>query len=139
MEENFSAIARHYQNHDRGWIAVGDTNYGEGSSREHAAMEPRYLGCRAVLAKSFARIAETNLKKQGILPLIFTVESDYDKILEDDTLDVDADVTVGESVYVTLKHADGSMEVIETKHTFSAEQLEWFKHGSALNWLRERN
>src|SRR3989344_4903175 len=76
-EENFSAIARHYQNHDRGWIAVGDTNYGEGSSREHAATEPRYLGCRAVLAKSFARIAETNLKKQGMLALTFANKSDY--------------------------------------------------------------
>ena len=138
-EENFSAIARHYQNHDRGWIAVGDTNYGEGSSREHAAMEPRYLGCRAVLAKSFARIAETNLKKQGILPLCFTIESDYNKILEDDLIDVDADVAVGEPLYVTLRHADGSMDAIEMKHTFSKEQLEWFKHGSALNWLREKN
>jgi len=137
-EENFSSIARHYQNHDRGWIAVGDTNYGEGSSREHAAMEPRYLGCRAVLAKSFARIAETNLKKQGILPLWFVNEQDYDQILKDDVIDIDCSVKVNEPVYVTLKHADGSVEVIETKHTFSAEQLEWFKHGSALNWLRER-
>jgi len=137
-EENFSAIARHYQNHDRGWIAVGDTNYGEGSSREHAAMEPRYLGCRAVLAKSFARIAETNLKKQGVLPLCFAVESDYNKILEDDLVNIDADVAVGELVYVTLKHADGSVEAIELKHAFSKEQLEWFKHGSALNWLREK-
>ena len=138
-EENFSAIARHYQNHDRGWITVGDTNYGEGSSREHAAMEPRYLGCRAVLAKSFARIAETNLKKQGILPLWFAVESDYGKILEDDLVDIDTDVAVGEAVYVTTRHADGSVEAIEMKHTFSVEQLEWFKHGSALNWLREKN
>jgi len=137
-EENFSSIARHYQNHDRGWIAVGDTNYGEGSSREHAAMEPRYLGCRAVLAKSFARIAETNLKKQGILPLWFVNEQDYDQILKDDVIDIDCSVKVNEPVYVTLKHADGSVEVIETKHTFSAEQLEWFKHGSALNWLREK-
>src|SRR3989344_328983 len=139
MEENFSSIARHYQNHDRGWIAVGDTNYGEGSSREHAGMEPRYLGCRAVLAKSFARIAETNLKKQGILPLWFALESDYEKILEDDIIDIDNDVAVGELVYVTLKHSDGSVEAIEMKHTFSKEQLEWFKHGSALNWLREKN
>ena len=139
MEEGFSAVARHYQNHDKGWIAVGDTNYGEGSSREHAAMEPRYLGCRAVLAKSFARIAETNLKKQGILPLWFKLESDYDKILEDDVIDVDADVKINESVYVTIRHADGSVEAIETKHTFSKEQVEWFKRGSALNWLRERN
>ena len=81
-EESFSSIARNYQQNGKGWIAVGDTNYGEGSSREHAAMEPRYLGCRAVLAKSFARIAETNLKKQGILPLWFSVESDYDKLQE---------------------------------------------------------
>ena len=137
-EENFSTLARAYQKMDKGWVAVGDTNYGEGSSREHAAMEPRYLGCRAVLAKSFARIAETNLKKQGILPLWFAVESDYDKILEDDVIDVDADVAVGEAVYVTLRHSDGSVEAIEMKHTFSAEQLEWFKHGSALNWLREK-
>ena len=138
-EENFSTIARHYQNDDGGWVAVGDTNYGEGSSREHAAMEQRYLGCRAVLAKSFARIAETNLKKQGIMPLWFAVETDYDKILEEDLIYVDTDVAVSEPVYVTIKHADGSMDVIETKHTFSSEQLEWFKHGSALNWLRERN
>ena len=139
MEEDFSAVARHYQNHDKGWIAVGDVNYGEGSSREHAAMEPRYLGCRAVLAKSFARIAETNLKKQGILPLWFKVESDYDKLQEDDIIDLESDVSVNESVYITLKHADGSIEVIEMNHTFSVEQLEWFKHGSALNWLRENN
>ena len=138
-EDNFSVLARDYASKKKGWIAVGDTNYGEGSSREHAAMEPRYLGCRAVLAKSFARIAETNLKKQGILPLCFTVESDYDKILEDDLIDVDNDVNVNEPVYVTLKHADGSMEVIEMNHTFSSEQLEWFKSGSALNWLRKRN
>ena len=138
-EENFSTIARHYQNHDKGWVAIGDTNYGEGSSREHAAMEPRYLGCRAVLAKSFARIAETNLKKQGILSLWFSKESDYDKILEDDIIDVDNDVAVGEPVYVTLKHADGSVEAIKMSHTLSAEQLEWFRFGSALNWLRERN
>ncbi len=139
MEENFSVIARHYQNHDRGWVAIGDNNYGEGSSREHAAMEPRYLGCRAVLAKSFARIAETNLKKQGILPLWFSREEDYEKILEDDIVDIDSSVKVNEPVYVTLKHSDGSVEVMEMKHTFSAEQLEWFKHGSALNWLREKN
>ena len=138
-EEGFSSIARAYQKNDKGWIAVGDVNYGEGSSREHAAMEPRYLGCRAVLAKSFARIAETNLKKQGILPLWFNVESDYDKILEADIIDIDSDAKVNELVYVTLTHADGAVEVIQTKHTFSAEQLEWFKYGSALNWLRERS
>lgn len=138
-EDNYSSIARDYQRQGKGWIAVGDVNYGEGSSREHAAMEPRYLGCRAVLAKSFARIAETNLKKQGILPLWFGVESDYDKILEDDIIDVDSDVHVNEPVYVTLKHSDGSVDVIEMKHTFSKEQLEWFRYGSALNWLRERN
>ncbi|MDP3698000.1 MAG: aconitate hydratase [Nanoarchaeota archaeon] len=138
-EENFSDIARAYQKNGKGWIAVGDTNYGEGSSREHAAMEPRYLGCRAVLAKSFARIAETNLKKQGILPLWFSKETDYDKILEDDLIDVDSDVKVNEPVYVTIKHADGSVEVIEMSHTFSVEQLEWFRYGSALNWLRERS
>ncbi len=139
IEGDFSAVARDYQKNSKGWIAVGDTNYGEGSSREHAAMEPRYLGCRAVLAKSFARIAETNLKKQGILSLRFSKESDYDKILEDDLIDIDTDLAVGEPVYVTIKHADGSMDVIEMNHTFSAEQLEWFKHGSALNWLREQN
>ena len=138
-EEEFSVIARDYLKNGKGWIAVGDVNYGEGSSREHAAMEPRYLGCRAVLAKSFARIAETNLKKQGILPLWFTSESDYGKILEEDVADIDSTVKVGEPVYVTLKHADGSVEVLETKHTFSSEQLEWFRYGSALNWLREKN
>src|SRR3989344_6937174 len=91
-----------------------------------------------IIFKYLIRIAETNLKKQGILPLCFAVESDYDKILEDDVIDVDADVAVGEAVYVTLRHSDGSVEAIEMKHTFSAEQLEWFKHGSALNWLREK-
>ena len=138
-EESFSSIARNYQQNGKGWIAVGDTNYGEGSSREHAAMEPRYLGCRAVLAKSFARIAENNLKKQGILPLWFMKENDYEKILEDDLIDIDSNVSLNEQVYVTIKHADGSVEVIETKHTFSAEQLQWFRSGSALNWLREGN
>jgi aconitate hydratase len=125
------------------WIAVGDENYGEGSSREHAAMEPRYMGGRAVLARSFARIAEANLKKQGVLPLTFADPADYDKIRVDDLVDV-VDLgglsarAPGSSVRVALRHADGTAEVIAASHTLSDEHIEWFKAGSALNLLASR-
>ena len=117
---------------------VGDHNYGEGSSREHAAMEPRHLGVRIVLVKSFARIHETNLKKQGMLALTFANEDDYDKIREDDTintLDLEG-FAPGKPVTLLLKHADGFSDQIVTNHTYNDNQIEWFRAGSALNQLR---
>ncbi|SMD37218.1 aconitase [Reichenbachiella faecimaris] len=122
-------------------IVVGDQNYGEGSSREHAAMQPRHLGVRAVLVKSFARIHETNLKKQGMLGLTFANEADYDKIQEDDTFDfVDLkDFAPGKPLTIVAKHADGSEDTIKTNHTYNAGQIEWFKAGSALNLIKRQN
>jgi len=122
-------------------VVVGDHNYGEGSSREHAAMEPRHLGVVAVLVKSFARIHETNLKKQGMLGLTFVNEADYDKIQEDDTFDfVDlVDFTPGKALTINVKHADGSEETIMANHTYNAGQIEWFKYGSALNLIKKEN
>jgi aconitate hydratase len=119
-------------------IVVGDENYGEGSSREHAAMEPRHLGVRAILVKSFARIHETNLKKQGMLALTFASPSDYDKILENDTIDIKGLTTFapGSPLTVSLHHADGTQEDILVNHTYNAQQIEWFKAGSALNIIR---
>ena len=118
-------------------IVVGDHNYGEGSSREHAAMEPRHLGVRAVLVKSFARIHETNLKKQGMLALTFSNESDYDKIQEDDTFNfIDlVDFAPGKPLTLEVLHKDGSKDIILTKHTYNQGQIEWFKAGSALNLI----
>ncbi|MGY3055386.1 aconitate hydratase [Pedobacter sp. UYEF25] len=120
-------------------IVVGDENYGEGSSREHAAMEPRHLGVRAVLVKSFARIHETNLKKQGMLGLTFCLKEDYDKILEDDVIDIVGLTTFAPDVPLTLvlHHADGSKEAFEVSHTYNAPQIEWFKAGGALNIIRK--
>lgn len=122
-------------------IVVGDHNYGEGSSREHAAMQPRHLGVRAVLVKSFARIHETNLKKQGMLGLTFADEADYDKIQEDDTFDfIDLkDFAPGKPLTIVAKHADGSEDAIVTNHTYNAGQVEWFKAGSALNLIKAQN
>jgi aconitate hydratase len=122
-------------------LVVGDHNYGEGSSREHAAMEPRHLGVRIVLVKSFARIHETNLKKQGMLALTFVHESDYDKIKETDTLEtMDLDqFTPGKSIHLKVTHADGSADTIECSHTYNENQIEWYKAGSALNLIRARN
>lgn len=136
-KENLSKIARHYQAEGLGWLAVGDENYGEGSSREHAAMSPRYLGARVILARSFARIHESNLKKQGVLPLTFQDPADYDRILIDDRIDVTGlrDLAPGAPVKVTVHHADGSEDAFLAKHTLSLEQIEWFKAGSALNLI----
>lgn len=131
------AVQRAYKAAGIPTIVVGDQNYGEGSSREHAAMEPRHLGVRAVLVKSFARIHETNLKKQGMLALTFANEADYDKIQEDDTinfLDL-TDFAPGKSLHIEFVHADGSKDVIEANHTYNASQIEWFKAGSALNLI----
>ncbi len=132
-------IAREYKKKGIGWIVVGDENYGEGSSREHAAMEPRHLGGRAVIVRSFARIHETNLKKQGILALTFADPKDYDKIQEDDTFAIVGLKTFAPGVPLTLKitHADGSVEEIKLNHTYNENQIEWFKAGSALNILKD--
>ncbi len=121
-----------------GTIVVGDENYGEGSSREHAAMEPRHLGVRAVLVKSFARIHETNLKKQGMLALTFTDKNDYDKMQEDDTIDITGltTFTPGKSLELVLHHSNGSSETIEVNHSYNEQQIEWFKAGGALNIIR---
>jgi aconitate hydratase len=121
-----------------GSIVVGDENYGEGSSREHAAMEPRHLGVRAVLVKSFARIHETNLKKQGMLGLTFNDKADYDKFLEDDTVDIIGltAFTPGKPLALVLHHADGSADIISVNHTYNDQQIEWFKAGGALNIIR---
>lgn len=123
-----------------GTIVVGDENYGEGSSREHAAMEPRHLGVRVVLTKSFARIHETNLKKQGMLALTFANKADYDKILEDDTIDVNGltNFTAGKPLSLVLTHKDGTVDTIEANHTYNQQQIEWFKAGGALNIIRKQ-
>jgi len=129
-------VAREYKANKIGWIVVGEENYGEGSSREHAAMEPRYLGGKAIIVKSFARIHETNLKKQGMLPLTFANTQDYDLIREDDLFDIDlSDFKVGNNLKMTVKHNDGSKDIIELKHTFNEQQIQWFKAGSALNLI----
>jgi aconitate hydratase len=123
-----------------GSIVVGDENYGEGSSREHAAMEPRHLGVRVVLTKSFARIHETNLKKQGMLALTFADKNDYDKILEDDTIDVLGltEFTPGKPLTIVLHHANGTSDTISANHTYNQQQIEWFKAGAALNIIRKQ-
>jgi aconitate hydratase len=134
------ATQRAYKAAGIGTIVVGDENYGEGSSREHAAMEPRHLGVRAVLVKSFARIHETNLKKQGMLGLTFADKADYDKIFEDDTLDIIGltTMTPGVNLHIVLTHKDGSTDTIEVKHSYNAQQIEWFKAGGALNIIRKQ-
>jgi aconitate hydratase len=134
-------LAKQYHEAGIEWIAVGDENYGEGSSREHAAMEPRLQGGRAVVARSFARIAEANLKKQGILALTFANPADYDKVRVDDRVDVVGldQLAPGRPVTVVLHHADGTSEEIETHHTLSDEHIDWFRAGSALNLLATRS
>jgi len=132
------ATQRAYKAAGLGSIVVGDENYGEGSSREHAAMEPRHLGVRAVLVKSFARIHETNLKKQGMLALTFVNKDDYEKIFEDDVVDIIGLTSFAPNVPLTLvlNHADGSKEEISVNHSYNAQQIEWFKAGGALNIIR---
>ncbi len=132
------AVQRAYKAAGIGSIVVGDQNYGEGSSREHAAMEPRHLGVRAVLVKSFARIHETNLKKQGMLGLTFANEADYDKIQEDDVIDIKGLTTFAPNVplEIVLHHADGISESIMANHSYNEQQVEWFKAGGALNIIR---
>jgi aconitate hydratase len=133
------ATARDYKARGVSWVVVGDENYGEGSSREHAAMEPRFLGGKAIITKSFARIHETNLKKQGMLPLTFVNPADYDRIREDDRITIDIEALApGKTLDVTITHADGTNETITLKHTFNEQQLGWFKAGSALNLIAGR-
>jgi aconitate hydratase len=132
------AVARAYKAAGIGSIVVGDENYGEGSSREHAAMEPRHLGVKVVLVKSFARIHETNLKKQGMLALTFADKADYDKVREDDLVSVSGlkDFAPGRPFLLTLDHADGTTETLVVNHTYNQSQIEWFMAGSALNLIR---
>ncbi|WP_290791438.1 aconitate hydratase [Flavihumibacter sp. UBA7668] len=134
------ATQRAYKAAGIGTIVIGDENYGEGSSREHAAMEPRHLGVRAVLVKSFARIHETNLKKQGMLGLTFADKNDYDKIQENDTIDIIGltSFTPGQPLQLVLHHADGSSETILANHSYNEQQIEWFKAGAALNIIRRQ-
>ena len=136
----YPEIARRYHEAGWSWVTVGDANYGEGSSREHAAMEPRFRGCSAVITRSFARIAETNLKKQGVLALTFADPADYDGIGEDDRISIRglADLAPGRAVRVEVSRPDDSTAAFDTHHTFSADQIEWFRAGSALNVIRTR-
>ncbi len=131
-------VARAYKANGFGWVVVGDENYGEGSSREHAAMSPRFLGAKAVLVKSFARIHETNLKKQGMLALTFKSAADYDRVREDDKLDILGldSFKQGVPLKAVLHHSDKTSETFDVHHSYTAEQVEWFKAGSALNYIR---
>ena len=138
VTNNFGAVpetARFYKSKGVNWVVVGDDNYGEGSSREHAALEPRHLGGRAIIVKSFARIHETNLKKQGMLPLTFAEAADYDRIQPSDRISLLglANLAPGKPVECKIVHADGSSETILLNQSMNEQQIEWFKAGSALN------
>ena len=134
------ATQRKYKASGIGSVVVGDENYGEGSSREHAAMEPRHLGVRAIVVKSFARIHETNLKKQGMLALTFVTKDDYDKIREDDIVDITGltGFAPGKPLTMVLHHSDGTIDKVKLNHTYNEQQIEWFKAGSALNLIRKQ-
>ena len=140
QQESFSQIARQYKEKQMRWVIVGDNNYGEGSSREHAAMTPRFLGCAAVITKSLARIHETNLKKQGVLALTFSNPDDYEKILEDDKISLVNlnEIEPQKQVKCIITHSDGNKDEIMLNHSYNTSQIEWFKAGSALNVLRNR-
>ena len=133
-------LARVYKEAGIAWVAVGDENYGEGSSREHAAMEPQFMNGKAILVRSFARIHEVNLKKQGVLALTFSDPDDYERVLVDDTIDILelAELAPGRPVTVRIHHAAGTSSDITCQHTMSEEHIEWFRAGSALNVLRAR-
>ena len=137
---SFPDIAKHYGESGQKWCAIGDQNYGEGSSREHAAMEPRFRNGRVIFARSFARIHEANLKKQGVLPLTFADPADYDKIGEDDRISVTglASLAPSSQVTVVVTKPTGQTWSFVTNHTFSPEQIAWFKAGSALNIIRQQ-
>ena len=134
-------VARSYYENKQPWAVIADVNYGEGSSREHAAMSPRFLGCKVVIARSMARIAETNLKKQGVLPLIFADESSWNLLRVDDRLSIKGTDELGPNSQITVeaKHSDGTMDTFVCNHSMDELQVEWFNSGSALNYLRSRN
>ena len=134
-------VQRIYKENNIDTVVVGDHNYGEGSSREHAAMEPRHLGVKVVIVKSFARIHETNLKKQGMLGVTFDNENDYDLIQEDDSFDfIDLkDFSPGKQLTIKVKHKDKSEDTILVNHTYNMQQIEWYKEGSALNLIKKEN
>jgi aconitate hydratase len=133
-------VARAYKKYRHGWVVIGDENYGEGSSREHAAMEPRFLGGKAIIVRSFARIHETNLKKQGMLPLTFADPKDYDKIQEEDKITLKiSDLAPEKPVKMIMKHKDGSIDEALLNHTMNEAQIKWFKAGSALNLIAAQN
>ena len=136
--QSFPEIAREYHEANQGWVVIGDENMGEGSSREHAAMEPRFRGGLVALARSFARIHETNLKKQGMLPLTFADPLDYEQIGEDDRIAVLSlnQLSPGQQVQVQVTTPEGRTWSFSTNHTFSAAQIEWFRAGSALNIIK---
>jgi aconitate hydratase len=138
-DQAISQIARHYKAQGLRWVVIGDSNYGEGSSREHAALSPRLLGGAAVIARSFARIHESNLKKQGLLPLTFEHPVDYDRILEDDRISLVGlkDLGPGKPVRCVVKHAGGAEEIINLRHTLNGGQIAWFKAGSAMNHMKK--
>ena len=138
--ENCAQIARQYKQENLPWIIIGDNNYGEGSSREHAAMTPRFLGCVAVITKSFARIHETNLKKQGLLALTFTNPMDYEKILEDDKISLKelSNFSEKKPIECIIEHVNGIKEEILLNHSYNTAQIQWFKAGSAMNVLRNK-
>lgn len=137
--EKVPVVARYLKTRAIDSFIVAEDNYGEGSSREHAAMEPRHLGVRVVIAKSFARIHETNLKKQGILALTFKNSQDYDIIEEDDQMDIIGlnEFAPDKNLQAVIKHANGEVEYIELGHTYSSLQINWFKAGSSINWIRK--
>jgi aconitate hydratase len=138
--ESFPHIAREYRQNGMKWVIIGDENYGEGSSREHAAMTPRYLGCAAIIARTFARIHETNLKKQGILALTFEKTSDYDKVMEEDRISIIGlqNLQPGKPIKCYLQHKDGTEDELNLRHSYNEYQLQWFRAGSALNVLRQK-
>ena len=137
--QSISKVARNYKSRGLRWVVVGDENYGEGSSREHAALSPRLLGGVAIIARSFARIHETNLKKQGLLALTFSDSDDYNKIKEDDRISLSGlqNLTPGRKIQAIVHHLDGSTHELELNHSFGATQIEWFKLGSALNLFHQ--
>jgi aconitate hydratase len=134
-------VARAYKKAGLGSVVIGEENFGEGSSREHAAMEPRYLNVKAVIVKSFARIHETNLKKQGVLTLTFAQKEDFDKILESDKINITGlnEFAPGKQLNITITHSDGRKENIKANHSYNETQIKWFKAGSALNLIRKTN
>jgi aconitate hydratase len=132
-------VAKHYRDSGLGSIVIGEENFGEGSSREHAAMEPRFLGVKAILVKSFARIHETNLKKQGILTLTFSDPGDYEKIREDDRISIEGldSISPGKKIKLVIDHSDSTHDIIESIHTYNENQIAWFRAGSALNLINK--